>query len=571
MKRKEFIKTTTLAGAGILAASNSLLSAVPTIFTKRRTNPNLEMGEIIFKPHFVQSGRGPHLGMVKSFENLGPTEWDFPGWAFATDTEWDTFYSNIFATRDGIKISDVNGKEKFGINVRWNVEGFGYIYMTADNNGEFYELPQKGNHRTLNLNFELAKSRVAHNGKRIEQFIKEGWQPSRDLKPFIDLSGEYLADAYKAELDESKCAKLSQSSLYYSMWAGEKMELEKAWFDIAKNKFRDDFFIGCDTKGFGKMDNDLFMDRFTELFNYATITHYLPSFLSEENVYTYGNRDAQFKLLKSKGITVEGRPIFWADECCTPDWLLKKSFSEILKYVEKHTREVISHYGDDMYAWEIINEAHDFSNVQKLLPDQLVEIAKLIAEVAKDTNPKVHRLINNCCINADYVQIWTAKDVYKSSQIVTPHQFIKLCNEAGVDFDITGQQLYYQYTNRDMADVIRKVEKLKKFGRPVQITELGTTSGATKETIISGKYELPDHPYSWHREWDQDLQAEWLEQIYSIMYSKPWIEAINWYDFVDPYSFIKNGGLLADVEGTKKEAFNRLKNLKSKWQEIAKK
>ena len=83
------------------------------------------------------------------------------------------------------------------------------------------------------------------------------------------------------------------------------------------------------------MDNDLFMDMFSELFNYATITHYLPSFQKEENVYTYGNRDEQFKLLKSKGITVEGRPIFWADECCTPDWLLKKSFPEILKYVEK--------------------------------------------------------------------------------------------------------------------------------------------------------------------------------------------------------------------------------------------
>jgi endo-1,4-beta-xylanase len=569
MKRREFIKTTALAGAGVIAANSTLLSAAPTIFTSRRTDPNFEMGELIFKPHFVQKGRGPHLGMIKSFENIGPNEWDFPGWAFASDTEWEAFYSNIFSARDGIKISDTNGKEKFGINIRWNVEGFGYIYMTADNSGEFYELPAKGKHRTLNLNFELAKSRAAKNRERQVLFAKEGWQPSRDLRPFIELSEEYLADAIKAENDEPKCASLSQNSLYYSMWAGEKIELEKAWFDIAKSKYRDDFFIGCDTDGFGKMDHDLFMERFTELFNYATITHYLPNFLREENVYTYGDRDLKFQLLKSKGVTVEGRPVFWADECCTPDWLLKKNFSEVLKYAEKHTKEVVSHYGDGMYAWEIINEAHDFGNIQHLLPDQLVEIARVIAEVAKDTNPKVHRLINNCCINADYVQIWTPKEVYKSSQIVTPAQFIKLCDEAGVDFTITGQQLYYQYTNRDLADIIRKTEKLKKFGRPVQITELGTTSGPTKETIISGKYELPDHPYTWHREWDQDLQAEWLDQIYTIMYSKPWIEAINWYDFVDPYSFIKNGGLLADPQGTKKEAFNRIKEIKNKWQDTA--
>lgn len=571
MKRRDFIKTSLLASAGVILPGNTILNAAPTILTKRRTDPNFEMGELIFKPHFVQSGKGPHLGMVKSFESIGPSEWDFPSWAFASDSEGDAFYSNIFSSNDGIKVSNTNGKQKFGINVRWNVEGFGYIYMTADNNGEFYELPAKGKHKSYNLNYELAKSRVFRNTERIDLFTNEGWVPPKDLKMFIDLSEDHLADAIKAENDERKCAKSSQNSLYYSMWAGEKMELDKAWFDIAKNKYRNDFFIGCDTKGFGKMKNDIFMERFSELFNYATITHYLPSFLSEENVYTYGNRDEQFKLLKGKGITVEGRPIFWADECCTPEWLLKKSFPEILKYVEKHTKEVVSHYGDEMYAWEIINEAHDFGNVQKLLPDQLVQIAKHIADVAKDTNPKVHRLINNCCINADYVQIWTAKDVYKSSQIVTPRQFIKLCDEAGVDFTITGQQLYYQYTNRDLADTIRKVEKLKKFGRPVQITELGTTSGPTKETVASGVYELPNRPYSWHREWDEDLQAEWLEQIYTIMYSKQWIEAINWYDFVDPYSFIKNGGLLANVEGTKKAAFNRLKDVKGKWKEAAKK
>jgi GH35 family endo-1,4-beta-xylanase len=564
LKRRDFLKKSALAGFGTVITANEILSS-PLILTNSRTIPTTEKGELIFKPFFVQDGAGPHLGMIKSFGNIGPAEWDFPSWAFASDTEWDAFYSNIFSANDGIKISDAGGKEKFGINVRWNVEGFGYIYMTADNGGEFYELPETGKSKNLNLNFELAKSRAAKNRERVNKFVKEGWQPSKDLKPYIDLSEEYLADAVKFQNDGEKCGRLSQSSLYYSMWGGEKIEIEKSWFDIKKNDYREDFFMGCDTKGFSRMDKNLFMELFAVLFNYATITHYLPRFQKEEGIYNYGDRDEQFKILKSKGITVEGRPIFWADECCTPDWLIKKSYPEVLKYVERHTKEVVSHYGDEMYAWEIINEAHDFGNIQKLLPDQLMEIAKLIADVAKDTNPKVHRLINNCCINADYIQIWTSKEVYKSNQLVTPHQFIKLCYEGGVDFTITGQQLYYQYTNRDLADTIRMAERLKKYGKPIQITEIGTTSGPTKETITSGDYVLPNHPYSWHREWDLELQAEWLEQIYTILYSKPWIEAINWYDFVDPYSFIKNGGLVANPEGEIKPAYTRLKNLKERW------
>lgn len=552
---------------GAVIAADEILS-LPTIFTKRRTIPQTGKGELLFKPYFVQSGVGPNLGSVESFENIGPAEWDFPCWAFASDTEWDAFYTNIFVSSDGVKISDAAGKEKFGINVRWNVEGFGYIYITADNAGEFYELPPIGKSRTFNLNFELAKSRAARNRERIKQFSEEGWKPSRDLEPFINLSEEYLEDSLKHLQENERCAELAQKSLCYSMWAGEKLELEKAQFDIQKNGRRENFFIGCDTKGFSRMDKNLFMELFSELFNYATITHYLQRFQKEEGIYTYGDRDEQFSLLKAKGITVEGRPVFWADECCTPQWLQDKSFPDVLKYVEKHTREVVSHYGDQMYAWEIINEAHDFGNVMKLLPDQLVEIAKLIAETAKDTNPKVHRLINNCCINADYIQIWTPKEAYEKNQLVTPHQFIKLCHESGVDFTITGQQLYYQYTNRDLADTIRMIERLKKFGKPVQITEIGTTSGPTKETVASGEYVLPEHPYSWHRSWDEDLQAEWLEQIYTILYSKSWIEAINWYDFVDPFSFIKNGGLLANPEGKVKAAYLRLKKLKRKWNNI---
>jgi hypothetical protein len=35
------------------------------------------------------------------------------------------------------------------------------------------------------------------------------------------------------------------------------------------------------------MDTDLFMDLFTSVFNYATITHYLPRFEKEEGINTY--------------------------------------------------------------------------------------------------------------------------------------------------------------------------------------------------------------------------------------------------------------------------------------------
>ena len=570
MKRRDFLKDTALITASGLVTAKAL-SAAPLVLTSRRSAPVTEKGELLFKPYIVQTGKGPHLGRIKSFKNIGPAEWDFPGWAFASDTEWDTFYSNIFVDNDGVKISDAAGQEKFGINVRWNVEGFGYLYMTADNGGEFYTLPASGRQKQLNLNYELARSRAAANRKRYDQFIAAGYTPSRDVRSFIDLSEGYLEDAGKVPVDEFKRGQLAQKSLYYSMWGGEKLELDKAWFDIERMPYRNDFYLGCDSEDWKDMDKNLFLDLFTDVFDYTTITYYLYNFQPQEGQYNFEIKDPKFKELRKRGITVEGRPLFWADECCCPPWLISKTYPEILKYAEKFTRDMVSHYGDGMYAWEIINEAHDFDNILKLKPEQMVEVAKLIAEVAKDTNPKVHRLINNCCLQADYVQIVDWDRYGRENRIVTPHQFIKMCHEAGVEFTLTGQQLYYQYTNRDLADTIRMVERLEKYGRPVQITEIGTTSGPNKRSIDSGELTFPEHPYSWHGHWDENLQAEWLEQIYTVHYAKPWVEAINWYDFVDEFSFIKNGGLLSDPNGSKKFAYEKMKSLKNQWKAAAQK
>jgi hypothetical protein len=93
------------------------------------------------------------------------------------------------------------------------------------------------------------------------------------------------------------------------------------------------------------------------------------------------------------------------------------------------------------------------------------------------------------------------------------------------------------------------------------LTEVGASSGPNKASIDNGSLEISAEPYIWRRNWDQELQADWLEELYTIAYSKPWIEAVNWYDFVDPHSWIKNGGLLESPKGEKKAAYDRLLKL----------
>jgi hypothetical protein len=80
-----------------------------------------------------------------------------------------TVYSNIKVGNECITISDAEGRKKFSVHARWNIEGYGYIYAFADNAGNLYELPSAGE-KIYNLNFEFAESRVKSNERRLKQF-----------------------------------------------------------------------------------------------------------------------------------------------------------------------------------------------------------------------------------------------------------------------------------------------------------------------------------------------------------------------------------------------------------------
>jgi GH35 family endo-1,4-beta-xylanase len=147
----------------------------------------------------------------------------------------------------------------------------------------------------------------------------------------------------------------------------------------------------------------------------------------------------------------------------------------------------------------------------------------------------------------------------------TPYQYIEDLHKAGVDYDVLGIQVYFP--NRDLSDIVRLLERFEKFGKPIYITEIGTSSGVTNGTIATGEMSVSNDPYDWHRRWDEELQEDWLEQVYTLYYSRPSIKAINWYDFSDFRPFIKSGGLIRE-DASVKRSYSRLKQLLGSWNRL---
>lgn len=65
---------------------------------------------------------------------------------------------------------------------------------------------------------------------------------------------------------------------------------------------------------------------------------------------------------------------------------------------------------------------------------------------------------------------------------------------------------------------------------------------------------------AWHNEFTESVQADWVESVYTIAYSKPWVEAISYWDFNG-----KGHDGFVQEDGTPRESYHRLRNLLDKW------
>lgn len=537
--RRQVLKTGVAGAAGLaISPAMKMFGAVPLI-----------KGDLTFRPYLH-----PLMDPIES--------------VYLADENGDPFESPVRATDAGIVVPDGIG-ESFSVNTKFFIEGFGNVWLEANNGGEMYTADDFSNDRILNLNHEFARSLVEQNRKILDRYRSESnTEFSTETIHLQELAQELVRMSSRS--NGETMAELSDKSLLYGLWASEKIELDQARWTIERQARSDTFYFGCETRQYIWAKSVAMVDRFVELFNYATLTHYVydtwyPVFEPREGEHQFGIKDEIVDWLTEHEITIEGRPLLWFHPWVMPDWLREKNYDELKTYVERHVREVVGHYGDKVEHWEVVNEYHDWANEFRHTPDQINEITRLACETTHEVNPDVVRIINNCCSFGEYAASGYDSAGEMDRPLRTPRKFVEELIEAEVPFEVTGVQMYFP--ERTLADIVRLLERFAALGKPVYITEIGATSGPTREEIFNETMSIPEAPYDWHRPWDEDLQADWLEQLYTILYSKPYIENLSWYDFADFRTFIPNGGLIR-MDGERKQSFHRLEGLLEDWDRL---
>jgi len=325
------------------------------------------------------------------------------------------------------------------------------------------------------------------------------------------------------------------------------MRNPQAWLES-----REKYLFGCNA--FAYHGDTPYARHFREVLNFATLPFYLASLERQEGKPNYSKVDRILEWCEKVGITPKGHPLWWGHQAGIPAWLKGADWAAAQKHCARVVGRSVERYRGRISIWDIINEAHDWANGLNLTQEQEVEITRICADTARSKNPDAKLIVNNCCPFGEYAAAGHVHLGPVYEKVLTPLAYLDAVMEAKVDFDIVGVQIYFP--SRDMFSISKLLDEYARFGKPVNITELGVRTSLASRPGGKPRTE-------WHMPWCEKVQADWMEWFYTMCYARPEITAVTWWDFKDP-AFIPTSGFLREDE-TPRESFFRLKTLERSW------
>jgi GH35 family endo-1,4-beta-xylanase len=491
---------------------------------------------------------------------------------FASDLMYEPFRRMNTVSQDGTVEIKYPG-EPVMLHAKITVPGYGYMWIITDNCGAGYK-----DGAVIDFTADAAVSRVLE----VEKVIRSGgFTPSVKCLSLLNDAKILIKQA----AGSVNAPELNLTALANGLLAGEIAVVDRARNRIAKNPRRDNFLFGCATKDLTLKIGDkqewtgafnypyekfpALKEVYDSLFNYATLPFYLARLEREKDKPQYDDLDKLQDALEKSNIKTKGHPLWWAHNSGMPPWAreLKWEDGGIQREIKRVCQRSVKRYKGRINYYDVINEAHDWCNAYMLTQEQEAEMTKLCCDAVHEAAPEVNAVINTCFMFGENVADGRVQWGIEYERLMTPYSYLKRVEALDTQYETIGIQLYRP--SRDMLELDKLYDRYSVFGKPLHLTELGVPShfkDVPYQTLDMRLYCLRFMYNGLWREmdWSERLQADWLEEFYTISYARPEVEALTWWSISDSPSYIPGAGLVR-ADGTPKEAAFRLKELEKSW------
>lgn len=280
--------------------------------------------------------------------------------------------------------------------------------------------------------------------------------------------------------------------------------------------------------------------EFAALLNYATLPFYWGAYEPKPGEKQFEDRMRMARWCRDHGIATKGHPLVWHE--VYPGWAPTDP-DETRQASKARVTEIVSAFKGLIDRWDVVNEAtvsfkfdNGVGNWAKR--DGAAALVGECLEWARAANPEAVLLYNDFNISPDFERL--VGDLVAEKK----------------PFDAIGIQSHMHRGEWPLEKVWNTCETYSRFGKPIHFTET---------TVLSGEHGW-NRPKPWPTTPEGEArQADYVEKLYTLLFSHPAVQAVTWWDFVDGgWQGAPAGLVRADL--TPKPVYNRLmKLIKGKW------
>ena len=288
-----------------------------------------------------------------------------------------------------------------------------------------------------------------------------------------------------------------------------------------------------------------YQQRFAALFNYATLPFYWGAFERAEGRPDYARLEAMARWCAARGVTPKGHPLVWQE--VYPRWAPNDP-DVVVPLLRRRVNDLITRYRGLINVWDVINEANAAASFDNGVGRW----------VRRDGAAAVVRAALSWARAAGAGR---DDETFVYNDYETGPRNVALLSELqarGSLPDVVGIQSHMHQGAWPLARVWETCETFARFGRPVHFTEVTVVSAEPRTSINYHGPPATDWPTTPAGE---ARQAEYVADLYTLLFSHPAVRAITWWDLSDEGAWLGAPAGLLRRDMTPKPAYERLLEL----------
>ena len=288
--------------------------------------------------------------------------------------------------------------------------------------------------------------------------------------------------------------------------------------------------------------------HFSGIFNYAVVGTYWDFVENRRDAENWAWFEREVALARKLNLRIAAAPVLWGtNEAGTPAWL-PRAKDELLPILKRRVQRSVAKYENFIEDWEIVNEPLAPKTdvfAQRIGNDYIASAFQWSRQIA----PGERLMINEYGVfGAIKTQNYNREKYFS---------LVKELIEKNVSLDVVGIQAHANGEWFEPANVAERLDAYAALGKPIQITEFSARifrdQDRRQPLEISGAYRAGER-------WDEEKQAEFYREFYTVAFGSPQVEAIVAWGLDDERAWLPGIGLI-DADGNPKPNYKTLERL----------